>query len=393
MDFLETNLKKLAEFQKKHAKVLAITIVIITLILGAGLRNLSINSDVRAEMPLNLPIFKLNDRITDKFGGKDTIIIAVKLNESVDLKSAVRDIRDPRVIQSLIFLDNELRNEKDINSISSPASFFRGKTKISEEEMAQVLRTPEANRFFSRDYRTTLMYISADLGSDEDKIKSFNERVQRYIDYTPKPPGVEFSITGSPVLRITIFDLLRRDATVTLAASAGIILLLLFIMQRSFMHGMLIFAPLSLGLVWTMGTLGWFGIPLSVATVSLSSMILGLGVEYGVFVVSRYKEERNKNVDQLNSLKTTVHGIGTAIIGSGLTTIMGFLALSFATMPMIQRLGQSLALGIAFCLLAALIVNPVLILLAEEYEVKSIERKLRKLEAEAKRRNIWGKDA
>jgi len=159
------------------------------------------------------------------------------------------------------------------------------------------------------------------------------------------------------------------------------------------MHGMLIFAPLSLGLVWTMGTLGWFGIPLSVATVSLSSMILGLGVEYGVFVVSRYKEERNKNVDQLNSLKTTVHGIGTAIIGSGLTTIMGFLALSFATMPMIQRLGQSLALGIAFCLLAALIVNPVLILLAEEYEVKSIERKLRKLEAEAKRRNIWGKDA
>ena len=45
-DFLETNLKKLAEFQKKHARVLAISMIIITLVLGVGLKNLSINSEV-----------------------------------------------------------------------------------------------------------------------------------------------------------------------------------------------------------------------------------------------------------------------------------------------------------------------------------------------------------
>jgi len=201
---------------------------------------------------------------------------------------------------------------------------------------------------------------------------------------------VKFTVTGAPVLRVAIFDLLKRDAVVTLAVAAIIILILLFVMQRSYTQGLLIFVPLSLGLIWTMGTLGWLKIPLAVSTVGLSSMILGLGVEYGVFVVSRYKEERGKKFSQLDSLKTTVHGIGTAIIGSGLTTIVGFGVLSFATVPMIQHLGQTLALGIAFCLLAALFVNPVFILLEEEYEVKSTRRKLEKLAAKKEEHILRG---
>ena len=110
-------------------------------------------------------------------------------------------------------------------------------------------------------------------------------------------------------------------------------------------------------------------------------MILGLGVEYGVFVLTRYNEERDKNISQLDSMKTTVHAIGTAVIGSGLTTIVGFGVLSFASIPMMQHLGETLALGIAFCLLAALFVNPVFIVLEENYEYWSTRRKLERLSA------------
>ena len=57
---------------------------------------------------------------------------------------------------------------------------------------------------------------------------------------------------------------------------------------------------------------------------------------------------------------------------------------------MIQHLGQTLALGIAFCLLAALFVNPVFILLEEEYEVKSTRRKLEKLAAKKEEHILRG---
>ncbi len=378
--FLETNLMKLAEIQKKHTKILAVIVIILTIILGIGLKDLTINSDFRKEMPRELPIFALNDRVSDKFGGEDIVVIAVQIDESADSKQAVRDIRDPRVIQSLIFLDKELRGETTVVSIASPASFFRSKKAYSDEEITQTLRsTPQADAFFSRNYKMALMYVMADIGSGEDQIQIFNKLTQKHIDYTPKPPGVKFGITGQPILRMTIFDLLKRDAVFTLVVAATIILLLLFVMQRSYTQAFLIFAPLSIGLIWTMGTLGWLGIPLSVATVALSSMLLGLGVEYGVFVLSRYNEERAKNYSQLDSMKTTVYSIGTAVIGSGTTTIVGFGVLSFASVPLMQHLGQTLALGIAYCLLAALIVNPVFILLEEDFEYWNTHRKLAKL--------------
>lgn len=390
MDLLQRSLIKLAEIQKKHARTLAVFVIIFTIILGIGLKDLTINSDFRKEMPTDLPIFALNDRIADKFGGEDMVVIAVQIDESVDLKSAVRDIRDPRVIQSLIFLDEELRNEATIISVASPASLFRGKETITAQDLKGTLNSPQANAFFSRNYKMALMYITADIGSGEEQIQNFDKLIQNRIDHTPKPPGVKFGITGAPTLRMTIFDLLKSDAVFTLLVAATIILLLLFVMQRSYAHGVLVFAPLSLGLIWTMGTLGWLGIPLSVATVGLSSMILGLGVEYGVFVLSRYNEERAKKNSQLDSMKTTVFGIGSAIIGSGLTTIVGFGVLSFSTVPMIQHLGQTLALGIVFCLLAALFVNPVFILLEEDYEYWNTQKKLEKLVAKKGRQVLRG---
>ena len=381
MDPLQKSLVRLAEMQRKHAKLLAVLVIIFTIVLGFGLKDLEINSDFRKEMPKDLPIFALNDRISAKFGGEDTVVIAVQIDDSVDLNSAVRDIRDPRVIQSLIFLDGVLRDEPSITSVTSPATFFRGKTEVTPEEITQTLRSPQANAFFSRNYKMTLMYVTADVGSGEEQIKNFDDLIQKRIDYTPKPPGVKFGITGGPTLRMTIFDLLKSDAVFTLIVAAVFILLLLFVMEGSYTRGLLVFAPLSLGLIWTMGTLGWLGIPLSIATVGLSSMILGLGVEYGVFMLSRYNEERAKNIGQLDSLRTTVRGIGAAIIGSGLTVIVGFGVLAFATVPMIQHLGETLALGIAFCLLAALFVSPVFILLEEDYEYWNTHRKLEKLAA------------
>ncbi|MCZ7356085.1 MAG: MMPL family transporter [Candidatus Methanoperedens sp.] len=391
MDPLQKGLVRLAEIQRKHAKLLAVFVIIFTIVLGIGLKDLTINSDFRTEMPRQLPIFALNDRISDKFGGQDTVIVAVQIDDSVDLKSAVRDIRDPRVIQSLIFLDGELRNEPTVTSVASPASFFRGKGTVTPEEITQTLSNPQTNAFFSRNYRMTLMSVTADIGSGEGQIQNFDELIQKRIDYTPKPPGVKFGITGGPILRMTIFDLLRSDAVFTLIVAAVIILILLFVMERSYTQGILIFAPLSLGLIWTMGTLGWLGIPLSVATVGLSSMLLGLGVEYGVFMLSRYNEERAKRNSQLDSLRTTVRGIGSAIIGSGLTVIVGFGVLALATVPMMQHLGETLALGIAFCLLAALFVSPVFILLEEDYEYWSTHRKLEKLAAKKEEHVLRGR--
>ncbi len=99
------------------------------------------------------------------------MVIVAQLDESVNSKRAVRDILDPRVIESLIFLDEELRSEETVLSIISPASFFRGKKEVSPLEITETLRSaPQASASFSRNYKTALMYVTADLGAGEEKI-------------------------------------------------------------------------------------------------------------------------------------------------------------------------------------------------------------------------------
>lgn len=382
MGFLETILKSVARLQKKFALPILIGVMLITIILGAGIKDISLQTDLTKEMPQDLPIFQLNDKISDTFGGQDTVILLFQLDDRLEKKTGIDDIRHPYVIQGLLVIENLLGEESSVDEIISPARYFKGKPFFTLDHTIQILDLePGSEMFFSKDYKSTLMYIRADVGSSEDKINELAKLIKENLDAAPSIPGVKVSLTGTPPMRATISQLLAHDAAFTLTLAAIIILLLLFVMERSITKGLLIFLPLMIGLIWTMGTMGWLKIPLSVATVGLGAMILGLGVEYGVFMLTRYKEERSLGKNQLKSLLVAVPSVGSAIFGSGMTTIMGFLALTLSTLPMMQKLGITLALGIGFTLISAVFVAPVIIILEENFEYWYTQHKHTKLSA------------
>lgn len=382
MGLLETMLESIARFQKKFALPIFIGVILITIILGVGIKDISLQTDLTKEMPQDLPVFQLNDKISDTFGGQDTVIILFQLDDQLDKKTGIDDIRHPYVMQSLLVLEDMLGEESSVESIVSPARYFRGKQFFTLDHTINILDSqPGSEMFFSKDYKSTIMYIRADVGSSEEKINDLAKLINENLDAAPNIPGVKVSLTGNPPMRATISQLLAHDASFTLMLAALIILLLLFVMERSVTKGLLVFSPLIIGLVWTIGTMGWLNIPLSVATVGLGAMILGLGVEYGVFMLTRYKEERDIGKDQSESLRVAVPSVGVAIFGSGITTIIGFLALTLSTLPMMQKLGITLALGIGFTLISAIFVAPVIIILEENFEYWYTHHKHKKLSA------------
>jgi predicted RND superfamily exporter protein len=145
------------------------------------------------------------------------------------------------------------------------------------------------------------------------------------------------------------------------------------VLERSISRSIIVFLPLILTVVWTFGTMGFLGIAMSVTTGVIGAILLGLGVEYGIFMVSRYYEERQRH-EPAEAIKIAVSNIGASTFGSGATTAAAFLALMLSIMPMIQHLGQTLALGITFCWLAATIINPCFILLEERLKSKKLAK-------------------
>ncbi|OVE75047.1 hypothetical protein BVX95_00495 [archaeon D22] len=368
------NLNKLADFQRKNYGLVIILAIIFTAFMLVGASKIYMQSDITKEWPQDLEIMEVQDQINNLYGVGDSVLITLRLDPDFNIENRINDIRDPYVIQSLMLFEEILEDESAVDSVTSASMFFENKPIYTTEMVKMHMdQSPASYRFFNDDYSATLMIVSASIGKDITKIKKIIDRFEENKDETFLPPGVEIHVTGMPFILNVILTFLQQDAVFTTALAALIILLLLFLMERSFSKGFIIFIPLTLGLVWTLGTLGWLNIPISVATVGVGAMILGLGVEYGVFVVSRYAEERKKH-KQDKALQISVSEVGSSILGSGLTTIVGFSALTLSVMPMMQHLGQSLALGIFFSLVAALVVNPAFIIFEEDLEKKLITK-------------------
>jgi hypothetical protein len=364
---------KLSEIQYKHAGIVMILSLLITSLLLIGINKVSMESDLNKMSPQDLPIYKIQDQIKDNFGGNDATLILIKIENKN--KDDVYDIRDPRVISFVTDLQNKLEKEEIVSKVSSIGMFFNSTNipKTLEQSKLILSNMPYSNNFFNKDYSSTLVMISSDLGGGEKSVNEIDSKIKEILSNLKNPEGIKVYVTGTPQIRIMILDLLVKDALFTLSLAALIIFILLIILQKSFTKSILVFSPLLFGLIWTLGITGFLNIKLSVATVGVGAMVLGLGVEYGIFIVSRYKEEREKNSSS-ESIKITVNEIGNSILGSGTTTIAGFLALSLTPMPMLRDLGLSLALGISCSILSAIIVNPSLIILEERFEHWSTER-------------------
>jgi hypothetical protein len=364
---------KLSEIQYKHAGIVMILSLLITSLLLIGINKVSMESDLNKMSPQDLPIYKIQDQIKDNFGGNDATLILIKIENKN--KDDVYDIRDPRVISFVTDLQNKLEKEEIVSKVSSIGMFFNSTNipKTLEQSKLILSNMPYSNNFFNKDYSSTLVMISSDLGGGEKSVNEIDSKIKEILSNLKNPEGIKVYVTGTPQIRIMILDLLVKDALFTLSLAALIIFILLIILQKSFTKAILVFSPLLFGLIWTLGITGFLNIKLSVATVGVGAMVLGLGVEYGIFIVSRYKEEREKNSSS-ESIKITVNEIGNSILGSGTTTIAGFLALSLTPMPMLRDLGLSLALGISCSIISAIIVNPSLIILEERFEHWSTEK-------------------
>lgn len=380
---LERVLAALGSFQYRHYKKIIAASIILTLFLAYGVTELRFQGNIEKEMPKDLPVFVLQEKIASKFRGEDFLVVAVCLNRDTGAEGVVSDIRDPRVIRSLVELQDKLEDEPlVVGKVQSVAMLFQHGIPPDIEGVKRVLAAvPGSERFFNRDYSITLVQVPISAGLSEDKVREVTGVIQKDVESITKPPGVEYKITGAAPLIVELLRMMREDMVFTTLVAAGILFVLLIFLERSFTKGLLVFLPLSLSIIWTFGTMGLLGIPVSISTVTIGAITLGLGVEYGIFMVSRYYEERGRH-DPPEALKIAVSNIGASTFGSASTTIAAFLALTLSVMPMIQHLGQSLALSMGFCWLAAVVVNPCFVLLEERMNSRKSPGGLRKLVGE-----------
>ena len=96
-----------------------------------------------------------------------------------------------------------------------------------------------------------------------------------------------------------------------------------------------------------------FSITLNVMTVMVTALTVGLGIDYAIHIIERYREELTHRSEQ-EALEMTIHQTGSALLISGLTTVGGFAVLLLSPMPLVRNFGLLTALTIVYAVLIAL---------------------------------------
>ncbi|MDY6777879.1 MAG: MMPL family transporter, partial [Candidatus Nanohaloarchaea archaeon] len=352
--------KALARIQYHHPAKILFMGLLVTAVLGAGIPKVQLQTDFQESLPDDLPPIKAKNIMEERFGSTESIIILFETKDSPKEPSYVSDIRDPRVIRSLSFLSEELNREPIVDSTRSIAGMFDAQPD-SKQQVIQRLSRSRRGSLVNRDYTATIMFVTLSAEMTEENVREAVRVIRQNLDETPMYPGMKVRITGNPVIRNDISNVIVGDSVRTIAL-ASLVILFLLVVARGRMYGPVTFMPLFIGLIWTLGFMGHVGIPLSFATIALGAMILGLGVEYGSFITERVVEEMEREgLEQ--GISTALPNTGSAIVGSALTDGIGFLALLLASFSFIRTLGISLALGELLTVTSALVMTPAMIVL------------------------------
>ena len=149
---------------------------------------------------------------------------------------------------------------------------------------------------------------------------------------------------------------MKRDFVLSTIIAAALIALILWFALRGWMRPLLAAAPLVLGYVWMLAGMRVLKIPFNFINITISPLLIGFGVDNGVYLLVRYAEERG--VDPQGAVERSGRTTAAAVVMTSLTTLSVFGSLILARTPGLRVLGICALLGIAFALLFSLLFLP-----------------------------------
>lgn len=126
--------------------------------------------------------------------------------------------------------------------------------------------------------------------------------------------------------------------------------------------GVITVLPVGLVLALTFATMALTGIPLNPVTATLAALSIGIGVPFTIHVTSRFLEERQRDASG-SAIRRTLTDTGGALVGSALTTAIGFGVLVTSTLKPFEQLGYVIVYAIVYSVIAAILVLPSLLTL------------------------------
>jgi predicted RND superfamily exporter protein len=174
------------------------------------------------------------------------------------------------------------------------------------------------------------------------------------------PKNVRVLIGGGIIYEMAVTDLILNSQLISIFISVLIVFLIISISNKSLIAGVIGAVPLTLAILCNFAVMGFLGIKLSLGTALISSLAVGIGIDYTIHFIEFFKHEYRSG--KQNFLHLTFIGCGKAIVINALAVGAGFGVLAFSQFKIIAELGLLIALSMLITAFVSLTVIPALLM-------------------------------
>ena len=353
-------------------KAIYISVVVVLIISGIGIQKVWINSSFLSNFEKNSDIVLTDKFVNSKFGGTSTLNVILESDEQSAFKQPA----------NLILIDQMQDETEELALVGNSfalTDYIKRMNKVMNADEEEFYSIPSDNEMIAQylllyemsgdpqnlekvinyDYNRT--NITFQLKGDDSKtinealsvIKQFEDRLNE--------KGITINYAGSGYKALVFTDLILEGQIISIAISLVLVLILLTIMFRSFKAGLIGSIPIIITATFSFGVMGLLNIPLSTTTALLSSIAIGIGIDYAIHFMQYYKVNTKESGDKLSGLYATMNQTGKAILFNAIVVIAGFMVLLFSVFPPNRKLGALVSMNMFTSLVGTLTIMMVLV--------------------------------
>lgn len=369
---IESAAAALSETVVTRRKSVIAVFLVVTAVFAGGMTMVSTDSDATDSFTQDIPAQNALDAVEDEFEAPFAAD-----DESTQLVHTGRDVlsrkallADLRVIKR-VSQHSELRMDSATGpapliaqqldpSATTPTEQQRAIRTATDSDLRAAVRAtsrePEFDRLVSDDFNprepsastsVTVITHDAPTGFSDDELQT----VQTTIGSIAADEQAEIRAFGSGVINAETGQIIGDSLALVMPIVVTLLLGFLTIAYRDPIDLGLGLAALLMTVIWTFGFLGFSGIPFTQQQISTPVLLLAVGVDFGIHIINRYREETVTGEDAVPAMRIATRQLTIAFVIVTATAVFGFGANALSDLQPIRDLGIISAVGIVFTFL------------------------------------------
>ncbi|MFH1149176.1 MAG: MMPL family transporter [Actinomycetota bacterium] len=345
--------------------------LVLTIGLGTSAGFIKYESNIRKVEPRGMEVTKAEEKLASEFGMGSDFVIVLSNNEPAmrEVTEKLAELLSVRAVESLatIIPSEQLsklvlmsRIQTKIQSINPdwlsyvPPEMLAVLDDIGSDTLTvDKLPADALQKYVSSDGTYATYVYPRKSMSEEKNVNEFLDQVRQ----------VSTDVIGFPVIVQDLLESTRKGLNDTTLLSAVVVMLMVVIDFQAVLPSLLALLPLAFAMVWMIGAFNLLGMKFNIVNIAVTPMILGIGVDFGVYVLHRYEEE---HLLEGETIPSVLAHTGKAILVSGLTVVAAFAALLLARYRGLASLGLAAALGIGSAVIIAVTLLPAILRVMEK---------------------------